>query len=135
MSNSRRKQKNRTAGVKQGHSMRGRRRFICLIQWRIGILASHRSFVGVCAALRTGRVITATANTIQTDLDPRFARGLEVDQASSETLPSAWPTHVRTKPCDLDSGSSPSSVVIRTCPFSNRVLQVPHWPWRHADGI
>ena len=59
----------------------------------------------------------------------------QVDQASSETLPSAWPTHVRTKPSDLDSESSPFSAVIRTCPFSNRVLQVPHWPCRHADGI
>ena len=73
--------------------------------------------------------------TQRRQLSPYVSLAVQVDQASSETLPSAWPTHVRTKPSDLDSGSSPFSAVIRTCPFSNRVLQVPHWPCRHADGI
>src|SRR4029077_17514859 len=50
----------------------------------------------------------------------------EQGHASSFTGPSAWPTHVRTNPCALDSGSSPSSASIRTLPLSNFVLQVPH---------
>src|ERR1700683_4162821 len=60
---------------------------------------------------------------------------MEHVHASSLTAPSACPTHVRTNPCDLDSGSSPSSASIRTCPASSFVLQVPHCPCRQNDGM
>src|SRR5579864_9278765 len=59
----------------------------------------------------------------------------EQGHASSFTGPSACPTHVRTNPCALDSGSSPSSASIRTLPLSTFVLQVPHCPCRQNDGM
>src|ERR1700758_5034211 len=60
---------------------------------------------------------------------------MEHIHASSLTAPSACPTQVRTNPCDLDSGSSPSSASIRTCPACSFVLQVPHCPCRQNDGM
>src|SRR5260370_35722248 len=56
-------------------------------------------------------------------------------QASSFTAPSACPTHVKTNPCALESGSSPSSASIRTFPPSSFALQTPHCPCLQDEGL